>query len=42
MGPVPLLPAVTVAAGKRTSWLMKAREVKAMEVPGKQASALEQ
>jgi hypothetical protein len=40
MGPVPPLPTVTVAAGKRTSWLMKAREVKAMEVPGKQASAL--
>lgn len=34
------LPAATngVGAGKRTSWLMKAREVKAMEAPGKRTS----
>lgn len=40
---VPSLPATANAAagtGKRTSWLAKAREIKAMEVPGKRVSAL--
>jgi hypothetical protein len=43
LGPVHPMPStvnVVLGAGKRTSWLMKAREVKAMEVPGKRASAL--
>jgi hypothetical protein len=43
VGPTPPMPVIAnaaVGAGKRTSWLMKAREVKAMEVPGKQAGVL--
>ena len=43
MGSVPPLPAganATAGAGKCTSWLMKAREAKAMEVPGKRVSTL--
>lgn len=43
LGSVPSLPIAANAAagtGKRTSWLAKAREVKAMEVPAKRVSAL--
>lgn len=43
LGPVPPMPStvnVVLGAGKRTSWLMKAREVKAMEASGKRANAL--
>ncbi|KAF7969046.1 hypothetical protein HWV62_28445 [Athelia sp. TMB] len=40
--PVPPLPSVAngVGPGKRTSWLMKAREVKAMEAPGNRTSTV--
>lgn len=43
MGSVPPLPnaaPAAVGAGKRTSWLAKAKEVRALEVPGKRVSTL--